>query len=177
MHDEAVEVLRHLDLARKARVRPHVEGEVELILLFLGARGEPVGPGLVHMHKTGRTGARAPTLGNDPTDAPLERRLHDAGPDLRVERMHGTVVLDVGDLGHRARASECGEIVHDIAIYCHFGTRPRPCPPRVFAPRARARAEASLLTATPVLPRHGALPSRPAMGPQGRRCGVPPQVP
>jgi hypothetical protein len=80
-----------------------VEGEVELVLLLVVALAHLLDPGLVDIDHAGRAGAGAAAFGNDPGHAALERRLHHGGADLRLDGMHGAVVLDVGDLGHWAR--------------------------------------------------------------------------
>src|SRR5205807_916398 len=102
-HDKAVEVLGHLDLAREPRVGLYIEGEVELVLLLIGALAHLLYPGLVDIDHAGGAGARAAALGDDAGHAALERRLHHGGADLRLDRVHGAVVLDIGDLGHWAR--------------------------------------------------------------------------
>src|SRR5262249_32458724 len=84
----------------------------ELVLLLLRARSDLVGPGLVHVHETCRTGAAAAALGDDPRDATLQRRFHDRRPDLGVDGVSRAVVFDVRDLGH-------GRLLN-ASLYCNI---------------------------------------------------------
>src|SRR6266545_8142505 len=58
-HHQPVEHLAHLDLAREARVRLHVEGEVEHVFLHRRGLAGLLLPALVDVDVTGRTRAGA----------------------------------------------------------------------------------------------------------------------
>src|SRR5262249_24283134 len=58
-HHQAVELGRHLDLARQARVRLHVVAEVEHILLHRRRFTHRRAPRLIDMHVAGGAGAGA----------------------------------------------------------------------------------------------------------------------
>src|ERR1700688_1292222 len=62
-HHQAVEVLAHLDLAREARVRLHVEGEIEHVLLHRRGLAGLLLPALVDVDVTGRARACTAAFG------------------------------------------------------------------------------------------------------------------
>src|ERR1051326_4484614 len=99
-HHEPVERRLDLDLARQARGRLGVEGEIEHVLFFRRALGQALEPRLVHIHVAGRAGARAAAFGDDPGDPVADRGLHHGRADLGLDPMGGAVVLDVRDLRH-----------------------------------------------------------------------------
>src|SRR5262245_13362780 len=99
-HHQAIQSLRHPDLAGEARIRAHVEGEVQLILLLFAARTGLVEPDLIHIHHARRAAAGTPAFGDDAGHAPLERALHHRGADVCLDSMGGAIVLNVGDLWH-----------------------------------------------------------------------------
>src|SRR5271166_6332167 len=92
-HDQSVQRLADLDLARKPRVRTHLEGEVEHVLLHLGGLADGLGPFLRDIDVARRAGARAATFGFDPRNGIAQRRLHHRRADLRLDgaRLPGCV--------------------------------------------------------------------------------------
>src|ERR1700693_1536279 len=56
-HNEAVQRLADLDLAGKPRARPHLEGEVEHVLLHLRGPADRLRPFGRHIDMAGRAGA------------------------------------------------------------------------------------------------------------------------
>src|SRR5665647_3773116 len=99
-HDQAVERLRHLDLAGKPRARLHLEGAIELFLLLGGRRSDNGAPGVVDIDHAGRAGAGAAALRHDAGHTVAQRGLHHGRADLGLDLMHGAVMLDIGDGRH-----------------------------------------------------------------------------
>src|SRR6516165_6548745 len=62
-HDEAVQILGHLDLAREPGVRAHLEGEIEHVLLHLRGLADDFSPLRRHIDVASGAGARAATFG------------------------------------------------------------------------------------------------------------------
>src|SRR5262245_58315408 len=62
-HHQAVELGRHLDLARQARVRLHVVAEIEHVLLHRRRFAHRRAPRFVDMHMAGGAGASAAEIG------------------------------------------------------------------------------------------------------------------
>ena len=85
-HHEAVERLGHFDLARQARIWPHVGGEIEHVLLHLRRLADGLRPFVSDVDVTGGAGAGAAALGFDAGDAVAQRRLHHRRADLGVDR-------------------------------------------------------------------------------------------
>jgi len=56
---ETVEFVAHLDLARQARVRPHVEAEIEHVLFHRRGAADLLAPGFVDIDMARRAGAGA----------------------------------------------------------------------------------------------------------------------
>src|SRR6201996_114805 len=99
-HDQAVQRIGHLDLARQARIGLHVLGEVEHRLLHGRGLARLRQPGVVDIDMAGGAGAGAAAVGVDARHIVLDRAFHDRQAGAHIDRMFGPVELDVGDLGH-----------------------------------------------------------------------------
>src|ERR1700744_5586442 len=97
---EAVELVGHLDLARQARVRPHVEAEVEHVLFHRRGRTDLLLPGFVDIDMAGRAGAGAAALGLDARNGVADGRFHDGRAVLDIDVAGFALVVDKVDLGH-----------------------------------------------------------------------------
>src|SRR6185295_12928277 len=62
-HHEAVERVRHLDLAGEARIRPHVVAEVQHVLFHRRRPADLLAPFLLDVDVTGGAGAGAAAFG------------------------------------------------------------------------------------------------------------------
>src|SRR5262249_33897047 len=99
-HHQTIESLCDLDLTRQPRIRAHVEGKVELVLLLFAPRAGLLEPSFVHIDHAGRATACSSAFSHDAGHAPFERALHYRRADIRFDRMRGSIVLNVGDLWH-----------------------------------------------------------------------------
>ena len=99
--DQAVEFVRHLDLAGEPGIRLDVLGEVQHRLLHGRGRAGLAAPGLVHIDVAGGAGAGAAAVGVDPGNVVLHGALHDGEAVLDVHHVLGAVEFDVSDLGHQ----------------------------------------------------------------------------
>src|SRR5579872_4373510 len=100
-HGEAVQFIADLDLAGEPGIGPHLEGEIEHVLLHLGGLARLFRPFLGDVDMTGRAGASAPAFGLDARNRVAERRLHDRCADLRVDGARLSGRVNERDLGHR----------------------------------------------------------------------------
>ena len=99
-HHETVERIGDLDLAAQPAFAPHVEGEVEHVLLHLFRVSGRLAPGLVDIDVTGGTGAGPAAFGRNAGDRVLDRSLHHRHARLSLDDVLGPVVLNIRDPCH-----------------------------------------------------------------------------
>src|SRR3974377_1060208 len=99
-HDQAVELFRHLDLTRQARILPHVVTEIEHVLFHRRWLARLLAPGLIHVAMTCRAGAGAAAFRLDAGNVVAYRRLHHWGAELGVDDPLRSAGIDVRDLRH-----------------------------------------------------------------------------
>src|SRR5207253_10076877 len=81
---EPVEFVADLDLARQARIRPHVEAEIQHVLFHWRGRAYLFAPGFIDINVAGRAGAGAAAFGLDAGNAVADGGFH-----------HGRAVRDL----------------------------------------------------------------------------------
>jgi len=99
-HHEAVEVVAHLDLARQARVRPHVETEIQHVFFHRGRSADLLAPGFVDIDVAGRTRAGAAAFGFDARNGVADRGFHHGRAVLDFNGSFFAGMVDKVDFGH-----------------------------------------------------------------------------
>src|ERR1700730_3071904 len=99
-HGQPVEFLAHLDLARQARARLHLIGEIEHVLFHGRRLADLLPPGVVDIDVAGRGGAGTADTRLDAGTAVLDRRLHDGRADLAFDGARRTDSIDESDFDH-----------------------------------------------------------------------------
>src|SRR4029077_4903243 len=84
-HNQPIKVVAHLDLAREAGIRPHLESEVEHIFFHRRRFADLLTPGLVDIDVASRAGACAPAFRLNLGNPVIDSRLHDGGTDRAVD--------------------------------------------------------------------------------------------
>src|SRR5580704_2216814 len=112
-HGQPVEFLAHLDLARQARARLHLVGEIEHVLFHGRRLADLLPPGVVDIDVAGRAGAGAAAFRLDAGNGVLDRRLHDGRADLAFDGARRAGGIDESDFDHggmtnRRREAERG---------------------------------------------------------------------
>src|SRR5262249_24810832 len=103
-HDQALELVRHLDLTGQPRVRAHVVAEVEHVLFHRRRLAGARAPGLLDIDMAGPAGDGATALGLDAGHVVLDRCFHHGRAGLAFDRVGGAVRADEGNIGHEERA-------------------------------------------------------------------------
>ncbi|CCE07845.1 hypothetical protein BRAS3843_2460031 [Bradyrhizobium sp. STM 3843] len=98
--DQTIELVGHLDLARQARVRPHVIAEVQHVLFHRRRRPDLLAPGFVDIDMAGGAGAGAAAFGLDAGDGVADGRFHHGCAVLDLHGSGFAVMVDKGNLGH-----------------------------------------------------------------------------
>jgi hypothetical protein len=99
-HHEAVEVVGYLDLARQARVRTHVETEIQHVFFHRGRSADLLAPGFVDIDVTGRAGTGAAAFGLDAWNGVANRGFHHGRAVLDINGSFFAGVVDKVDFGH-----------------------------------------------------------------------------
>src|SRR5450432_2421339 len=99
-HRQAIERRRHLDLAGKARIGAHFEGEIEHIFLHLRGLADDFRPFGVYIDMASGAGAGAAAFGVDAGNALAQRRLHDRLPVLRLDGFRFPLRIYISDVDH-----------------------------------------------------------------------------
>jgi dienelactone hydrolase len=99
-HFQPVELGRHLDLARQARGRAHVEGEIEHVLFHWRGSAGLLLPSVIHIDVAGRARAGAAALGEDARNSVADRSLHDRRAGFRLNGLSRALVIDEVDFDH-----------------------------------------------------------------------------
>ena len=99
-HHEAVEFVAHLDLARQARIRPHVETEIQHVLFHRRRRADLLAPGFVDIDVAGRAGAGAAAFGFDAGNGVADRGFHHGRAVLDFDGSFFAGMVDKVDFGH-----------------------------------------------------------------------------
>src|SRR5580704_7348406 len=108
---QSVKLVRHFDLAGQARIRLHLEGEVEHVGLHRRRRADLFPPRLVDIEMACRARAGAAALGLDFGHAVFDRRLHDGGADFAVHGAGRALGINEGDFRHDATSEVWGLIL------------------------------------------------------------------
>src|SRR5215831_10136334 len=98
--DEPVEFVGDLDLARQARVRPHVETEIQHVLFHRRRRADLLAPGFVDIDMAGGAGAGAAAFGFDAGNGVANGGFHDSRAVLDFDNAGFALMVDKVDLGH-----------------------------------------------------------------------------
>src|SRR6185437_2746847 len=98
--DEPVEFIADLDLARQPRIGPHVETEIEHVLLHRRGRADLLAPGFVDIDMAGCARAGTAAFRLDAWNGIANCRFHDGGAVLDLDSAGFAVMVDKVDLGH-----------------------------------------------------------------------------
>src|SRR5215469_14638963 len=100
--DEAVERLRHLDLARQPGVRPVERGKAQHTRLLRARHRRPGHrePCLIDIDVAGGAGAFAAAIGVDAGNVVIDSAAHDRLAERQLDLVGATAALDIGDFGH-----------------------------------------------------------------------------
>lgn len=99
-HHEAVEVVAHLDLAGQARVRPHVETEIQHVFFHRRRRADLLAPGFIDVDVAGRAGAGATAFGFNAGNGVADRGFHHGRAVLDFNGSFFARMVDKVDFGH-----------------------------------------------------------------------------
>src|ERR1700722_17493737 len=99
-HDEAVQLIVHLDLARQTRIRLCERGEIEQRGLLRSLRSDLLEPARIDIHVTGRASTCAAAISVNTDAAVADCALHYRKPGLQLNLAFGSGVFDIGDLRH-----------------------------------------------------------------------------